>query len=47
MNTQINNAEGTSGPTSKGGIAENSTDANKKRDRGGGWPQLEEALLIW
>nr|CAG8459407.1 1231_t:CDS:2 [Entrophospora candida] len=28
-------------------IAENSTDANKKRNRGGEWPQLEEALAIW
>jgi hypothetical protein len=28
-------------------VTENSTDANKKRDRGGEWPQLEEALLIW
>lgn len=103
MNTQRNNAEGTSGPTNKGGskkgrklktltaikkkelceyklsnpsksheaiaelfeiskstvgdilnnkekwlaVAENSADANKKRGRGGEWPQLEEALLIW
>src|SRR5688572_1517566 len=103
MNSQRNNAEGTSEPTSKGGskkgrklktltaikkkelceykldnpykshetidelfeisrstvgdilknkdkwlaVAENSTVANKKRDRGGEWPQLEEALLIW
>jgi len=28
-------------------IAENSMDANKKRNRGGEWPQLEEALAIW
>ncbi|CAH1771259.1 3256_t:CDS:2, partial [Entrophospora sp. SA101] len=28
-------------------VAENSTDANKKCDCGGGWPQLEEVLLIW
>nr|CAG8481404.1 3483_t:CDS:2 [Entrophospora candida] len=69
MNTQRNNAEGTSGPTSKGGtikkkeLCEYKRDnpykshetiaelfeinANKKRDSGGGWPQLEEALSIW
>jgi predicted DNA-binding protein YlxM (UPF0122 family) len=103
MNTQRNNVEETSGPTSKGGskkgrklktltaikkkelceyklnnpykshetiaelfeiskstvgdilqnkdkwlaVAENSADANKKRDRRCEWPQLEEALLIW
>lgn len=23
------------------------SDANRKRDRGGEWPQLEEALVIW
>ena len=28
-------------------IAENSMDANKKHNRGGEWPQLEEALAIW
>jgi DNA-binding Lrp family transcriptional regulator len=28
-------------------ITESSTDVNKKRDRGGEWPQLEEALAIW
>ncbi|CAJ0840694.1 3564_t:CDS:2 [Entrophospora sp. SA101] len=28
-------------------ITESSIDANKKRSRGGDWPQLEEALAIW
>lgn len=28
-------------------VTESSPDANKKRDRAGEWPQLEEALVIW
>ena len=28
-------------------ITEGSADAIKKRDRGGEWPQLEDALAIW
>jgi|GraSoiStandDraft_36_1057302.scaffolds.fasta_scaffold45747_1 hypothetical protein len=28
-------------------VTESSTDANKKRNRGCEWPQLEEALAIW
>jgi len=28
-------------------VTEDSADATKKRDRGGEWPQLEDALAIW